>query len=230
MLGFKKILPVVAILGLSACSSLENTTQTSVSTLQTDGHAGLPTSSSDDQTATVLPPASLTGLTLRLEERQWLSSLHEQQPPHSHLGLKGPVSKDPSSELISVAMSLIGTPYRSGGTNAGSGFDCSGFVQNVFADVAQYELPRIAKDQAAATTAIKKSELRPGDLVFFNTMRRAFSHVGIYVGDGKFIHSPRTGAVVRVESMNTSYWVKRFNGARRVPLAAADQSSIDSQN
>jgi len=77
-------------------------------------------------------------------------------------------------------------------------------------------LPRRAEEQAAATEKIDRSELKPGDLVFFNTMRRTFSHVGIYVGEGKFIHSPRTGAQVRVEDMNGSYWQRRFDGARRV--------------
>jgi len=81
-------------------------------------------------------------------------------------------------------------------------------------------LPRRADQQAAATQTIDQNELRPGDLVFFNTMRRAFSHVGIYVGDGKFIHSPKPGAEVRVEDMHVGYWNKRFSGARRVQGAA----------
>jgi cell wall-associated NlpC family hydrolase len=79
-------------------------------------------------------------------------------------------------------------------------------------------LPRRAEEQARATQVIAKEELKPGDLVFFNTMRRAFSHVGIYVGDGQFIHSPRAGKSVQVEDMRSAYWQKRFNGARRVPL------------
>ena len=81
-------------------------------------------------------------------------------------------------------------------------------------------LPRTANQQAAATVEIDKSELQPGDLVFFNTLRRAFSHVGIYVGDNKFIHSPKPGSEVRVEDMNIGYWRTRFNGARRVETAA----------
>jgi len=79
---------------------------------------------------------------------------------------------------------------------------------------------RAAAEQAAATQEIDRSELKPGDLVFFNTMKQAFSHVGIYVGDGKFIHSPRSGSQVRVEDMRKTYWQQRFNGARRVPLQA----------
>jgi cell wall-associated NlpC family hydrolase len=78
-------------------------------------------------------------------------------------------------------------------------------------------LPRSAAQQATATQTIDKSELKPGDLVFFNTMRHAFSHVGIYVGNGKFIHSPKPGAEVRIEDMGLAYWARRYDGARRVP-------------
>ncbi len=85
-------------------------------------------------------------------------------------------------------------------------------------------LPRRANEQAAATETIEKKDLQPGDLVFFNTMRRAFSHVGIYLGDGKFIHAPRSGAKVRVEDMTASYWQRRFNGARRVTQEEADEA------
>jgi hypothetical protein len=82
-------------------------------------------------------------------------------------------------------------------------------------------LPRRAEQQAAATQTIEKSELKPGDLVFFNTMRRAFSHVGIYIGNGKFIHSPRPGSEVRVDDMGLSYWTSRFDGARRINPSAS---------
>jgi cell wall-associated NlpC family hydrolase len=93
----------------------------------------------------------------------------------------------------------------------------------VFEESVGKVLPRRSDEQAAATQPIERTELKPGDLVFFNTMRRAFSHVGIYVGDGKFIHSPRAGATVRVEDMRKSYWETRFNGARRV-LVVADNA------
>jgi len=89
-------------------------------------------------------------------------------------------------------------------------------VKSMFEQTVGLILPRSAAQQAAATQTIDRAELRPGDLVFFNTMRHAFSHVGIYVGNGKFIHSPKPGAEVRVEDMGGSYWAKRFDGARRV--------------
>lgn len=126
-----------------------------------------------------------------------------------------------ASELVVSAMGFLGVPYRRGGTNADSGFDCSGFVRAMYEQTAGLLLPRKAEQQAAATQKIERNELQPGDLVFFNTMRRAFSHVGIYVGDGKFIHSPKPGAEVRVEDMGVSYWARRFDGARRVTDDAA---------
>ena len=120
--------------------------------------------------------------------------------------------------LITQAMDLLGVPYRKGGNTEASGFDCSGFVRHLYEKSVGQLLPRRAEEQARSTETIDRSELKPGDLVFFNTMKRAFSHVGIYVGDGKFIHAPRTGKTVKVDDMRSAYWQKRFNGARRVPL------------
>lgn len=128
----------------------------------------------------------------------------------------GTVVRDRAADLVGNAMMFLGVPYKRGGNSAETGFDCSGFVRAVYEQAVGHLLPRKASDQAAATTPIDKSELQPGDLVFFNTLKAAFSHVGIYVGDGKFVHSPRTGAQVRVEDMRISYWQTRFNGARRV--------------
>lgn len=121
-----------------------------------------------------------------------------------------------ASALVFNAMGFLGVPYLRGGTDASTGFDCSGFVRSMYEQTLGLVLPRRAEEQASATQIINRDDLRPGDLVFFNTMRRAFSHVGIYVGDGKFIHSPRTGSHVRIEDMRAAYWRKRFNGARRV--------------
>jgi len=125
-----------------------------------------------------------------------------------------------TSDLVLTAMGFLGVPYKRGGNTEYTGFDCSGFVRATYERTLGLVLPRRAEEQAKATVMIKKEELRPGDLVFFNTMRRTFSHVGIYVGEGKFIHSPRAGAKVRVEDMRQAYWTKRFNGARRVEGAA----------
>ena len=121
-----------------------------------------------------------------------------------------------AQDLILKGLELVGINYRRGGTNPDSGLDCSGYVQLVFKDAIGKLLPRTAKEQSQVGDVIDRNELKPGDLVFFNTMRRAFSHVGIYLGDNRFVHAPRTGAEVRVEDMSQSYWVKRYNGARRI--------------
>ena len=133
---------------------------------------------------------------------------------------------DKASELVFNAMGFLGVPYRRGG-NTAEGFDCSGFVRAMYEQTMGHVLPRRANEQAAATQTVDRKELQPGDLVFFNTMRQAFSHVGIYVGEGKFIHSPKPGAQVRVEDMRVSYWAHRFDGARRVGSAAS--SALEAQ-
>jgi cell wall-associated NlpC family hydrolase len=132
---------------------------------------------------------------------------------------------DNASHLVVNAMGFLGVPYKRGGNSAETGFDCSGFVRAIYEQTVGLLLPRRADQQAAATQVIDKKDLQPGDLVFFNTMRRNFSHVGIYVGNNKFIHSPRSGSEVRVEDMGVSYWTRRFNGARRVSPAAAEGST-----
>ncbi len=129
-----------------------------------------------------------------------------------------------ASDLVASTLGFLGVPYRRGGATLETGFDCSGFVKYMFERTLGLVLPRSAAQQAAATEKIDASELKPGDLVFFNTMRRAFSHVGIYVGNGKFIHSPKPGGEVRIEDMQTSYWARRFDGARRVPTAGSADS------
>lgn len=132
------------------------------------------------------------------------------------IGQAGLNVRDRTSELVLHALGFLGVPYRRGGNSVETGFDCSGFVRAIYEQTVGLVLPRKADDQAAATQVIDRQDLQPGDLVFFNTMRRAFSHVGIYVGEGKFIHSPKPGQQVRVEDMSGSYWHRRFDGARRV--------------
>jgi NlpC/P60 family len=128
----------------------------------------------------------------------------------------GKAVSDKASELVINAMGFLGVPYKRGGNTFDQGLDCSGFVRLMYEQTVGLVLPRRSAEQAAATQPIDKSELQPGDLVFFNTLKSAFSHVGIYVGDNKFIHSPRSGGVVRVEDMRVNYWQQRFDGARRV--------------
>jgi len=134
--------------------------------------------------------------------------------------------RDRASELVLSAMNFLGVPYRRGGSSE-NGMDCSGFTRRVFESSIGLVLPRRAAEQAKAPglVPVLKDELQPGDLVFFNTLRRAFSHVGIYVGEGKFIHAPHSGAEVRVEDMRAGYWAKRFNGARRAEAAPKPQAA-----
>jgi hypothetical protein len=142
--------------------------------------------------------------------------------------------RERSAAMVVDAMSFLDVRYRAGGNRAEEGFDCSGFTRHLFASNLGIRLPRRSHEQAAAAglVAVRREELMPGDLVFFNTMRHMFSHVGIYVGDGRFIHAPRAGAAVRIEDMKVSYWARRFDGARRIAAAsdAAAQAAAHPQS
>jgi len=119
-------------------------------------------------------------------------------------------------ELAIQALALIGVSYKYGGDSPDQGLDCSGLVSHVFQQVAGMILPRDSRAMSKVGEQIDKSELQPGDIVFFNTLRRPFSHVGIYIGDQRFVHAPRRGKEVEISDMHDRYWQKRYNGARRV--------------
>ncbi len=131
-------------------------------------------------------------------------------------------AESPTDEIPLYAVSLVGSPYRLGGTSPETGVDCSGFVGHVFRQTAGVVLPRDSRAISEAAQPLAQGELLPGDLVFFNTLKRAFSHVGIYLGDDRFVHasSSRTGSVM-VSSLNDRYWRERFDGARRVVVPGA---------
>ena len=135
---------------------------------------------------------------------------------------------DRASDMVVSALNFIGVRYRRGGNSAETGFDCSGFTRHVFESSLGLVLPRRADEQAAMPGLVKveRHELKPGDLVFFNTMRRTFSHVGIYIGDNRFVHAPSRGKDVRTDDMTFAYWAKRFTGARRAELPAATQAAL----
>lgn len=120
------------------------------------------------------------------------------------------------SEVLFRVLSSIGVDYKYGGNSHTTGFDCSGLVAHVYREGYGVALPRNTYGQSQAGQPVTLDELQPGDLVFYNTLNKPFSHVGIYVGDGRFIHAPRTGAAVRLENLNSAYWSKRWNGARRI--------------
>lgn len=137
-------------------------------------------------------------------------------------------SIDKASETLTYALSLVGVNYKYGGKSPETGLDCSGFVSHVYQQAAGLVLPHNARAISMFGQKIAISELQPGDLVFYNTMRHTYSHVGIYLGENKFVHASVTGRGVEVVNMNENYWVKRFNGARRMvtsrlPFAASNE-------
>ncbi|QLI82797.1 C40 family peptidase [Chitinibacter fontanus] len=134
----------------------------------------------------------------------------------------------PAQDLLLSAMSLIGVKYTWGGNTPEAGLDCSGFIKYVFQNSMNITLPRTALGMSQTGQNVDKSELKPGDLVFFNTLGRTFSHVGIYLGDNRFIHSPRSGRNIEVANMNLSYWQSRFNGARRVADSGSQGLNVSS--
>jgi len=131
-----------------------------------------------------------------------------------------------AGDVVVGALNMIGVRYRWGGNTPDSGLDCSGFVRYVFQDTLGMALPRRAEEMSRVGEKVRVSDLKPGDLVFFNTMRRTFSHVGIYIGDNKFVHSPSTGSTIRVDDMDDGYWEKRFTGARRIETSFTGQQDL----
>jgi len=123
----------------------------------------------------------------------------------------------PTVDIPMYAVSLVGTPYRLGGSDPQQGLDCSGFVNHVFRQTAGLQLPRDSQAISQVGLELDPAELQPGDLVFFNPLDRPFSHVGIYLGDNRFVHaaSSRSGGVM-LSSLSDRYWSLRFEGARRV--------------
>lgn len=130
-----------------------------------------------------------------------------------------------ASQLAMQAVSMLGIHYKYGGNSPENGLDCSGLVRYVYKETLGKDLPRTAAEISHVGEHVDPHDLRPGDLVFYNTLRRGFSHVGIYLGDNKFIHSPSAGGQVRIESMDLSYWKKRFNGARRIDDQGSTQDT-----
>jgi cell wall-associated NlpC family hydrolase len=138
--------------------------------------------------------------------------------------------RDRAAEAVVSALNYIGVRYRHGGNSAETGFDCSGFTRYIFENSLGLMLPRRADQQANASgfVAVKREDLQPGDLVFFNTMRRTFSHVGIYIGDNRFIHAPSSGKDVRTDDLDFAYWAKRFTGGRRADVLAQPLPAVAS--
>ncbi len=124
-----------------------------------------------------------------------------------------------------TALTLLGVPYRFGGDDPARGLDCSGLVRHVFRVSAGLDLPRRSEEIARAGADVPRTGLQAGDLVFFDTLDRPYSHVGIYLGDGRFVHAPARRGVVRIEPMDAGYWERRYNGARRLSAAQGSMPS-----
>lgn len=128
--------------------------------------------------------------------------------------------------LTRQALTHLGIKYRYGGDAPNEGFDCSGLIYYSAQTSLGLKLPRRSADLARVGEKVDRQELAIGDLVFFNTLGRRYSHVGIYLGNELFVHAPSSGGEVRVENMTKRYWAKRYNGARRIdPVMLADRSA-----
>lgn len=119
-----------------------------------------------------------------------------------------------AQEVVLYALSLMDTGYRFGGKNPQAGLDCSGMVAYVFGQAAGLKLTGSAADLAGSGRPVERSELRPGDLVFFNTRNQPLSHVGIYIGDARFVHAPSSNGKVRIDRLDSQYFAQRFETAR----------------
>ena len=161
-----------------------------------------------------LPPvlaqssANTQGSTSTLAAAQAAS---DDAPAVTHLGIARALDA-----VLERALSLRGTRYRAGGSSPETGFDCSGFVGFLYRDMVGFQLPRSAHEIWRFGKTVERSDLQPGDLVFYNTMKRPYSHVGIYLGGNQFVHAPASGGSVRVVNMDERYWATRWNGAKRV--------------
>ncbi|HBQ91242.1 C40 family peptidase [Alcaligenes sp.] len=133
------------------------------------------------------------------------------RPPTTHIF---ELDEQRRSAVVLSALSLLDTPYRYGGHKPSTGFDCSGLVHYVFSQESSSPVPRRTSDQAGAARRVSRSQLRPGDLVFFNTLGTPNSHVGIYIGKQQFINAPSSGGRVRIDSLDNPYFAKRFETAR----------------
>lgn len=164
--------------------------------------------------AAVLPAAPALDATAAVELRN---------PAHTRMPEAAPMPER-RTNIVMRALSLLGVSYRFGGNRPETGLDCSGLVRLVIHDALGVVLPRRSSEISRAGNDVRLNQLRPGDLVFFNTLRRAFSHVGIYIGNDQFVHAPSSGGQVRIETINKRYWLARFDGARR--LASLDIAEL----
>ncbi len=172
---------------------------------------------SADNVAVAAPPTrSLFASWFGTKTPKTEAAIAEADAEEAHMNPAQPAGGTTAGTLVVGALGLLGIGYRLGGSSPTSGFDCSGMVRYVFSTALGLDLPRRAEEISRIGSRVDRSELKPGDLVFYKTLRKTFSHVGIYLGNNRFIHAPSAGGAVRVDDMTQSYWTARFNGARRV--------------
>ena len=162
----------------------------------------------------LLIPLACLALAKPADETSPAATSHE--PSDALSEFEGDAGTRFSQDIMLQALGLIGVTYRWGGNSPESGLDCSGFIKYVFQQALNIALPHNALAISRLGEDVEKEALKPGDLVFFNTLGRKFSHVGIYLGDDRFIHSPRAGSKVQIVRITDAYWAKRYNGGRRV--------------
>jgi cell wall-associated NlpC family hydrolase len=156
----------------------------------------------------------------------WLVAVTKQAPlPAAAIAAARTETYSPVQLLTRLANGLLNIRYRRGGRNPATGFDCSGFVRYVFHQGIGAELPNTSAAQFLSGSQIARDALQSGDLVFFKTRGKRVSHVGIYLGDGEFIHAPRTGKSVSVSRLSETYWSRRYAGARRPDALVTQQDS-----
>lgn len=169
----------------------------------------------------VVPVAALPGDDVTFSDKALLGLARSDLPAGNRVAMV--LSRlgsytDQAQDVIRSGFAYLGVDYRRGGTSPETGFDCSGLVRRVFGDAFGVNLPHNARAISNEGAKVSVQNLRPGDLVFFNTLRKTFSHVGIYVGNNLFLHAPSSGGGVRLEDLRERYWVKHFNGARRIAI------------
>ena len=179
---------------------------------------GLAADSADQLPAADSVTTNLVAGAVRVPDRDLMfaSDVSQQIIAAAEEAVAEPKKEGRAQTLLRGALALLGTPYRWGGTSPEAGFDCSGLVGYVFRTALGIELPRVSRDMARDGEKVERSSLVPGDLVFFSRRGKRVDHVGIYIGEGRFLHAPRTGRDVTVSELDTGYWSRKFLQARRV--------------